>query len=107
MELEKFSYPEALKWLADKYQIEVEEIRKKENSPENDERESLFIVNEFARNFFAQSVFEREEGINIGQSYFKERGFREETLQKFQLGYCLDKWDDFTQSAIKAGYNQE
>lgn len=107
MELEKFSYPEALKWLADKYQIEVEEIRKKENSPENDERESLFIVNEFARNFFAQSLFEREEGINIGQSYFKERGFRDETLQKFQLGYCLDKWDDFTQSAIKAGYKEE
>ncbi|MCO4292887.1 DNA primase [Solitalea sp. MAHUQ-68] len=107
MELEKFSYPEALKWLANKYQIEVDEIRKKEDGVENDERESLFIVNEFARNYFAETLFEREEGINIGQSYFKERGFREETLKKFQLGYCADRWDDFTQAALKASYKEE
>ncbi|UKJ08191.1 DNA primase [Solitalea lacus] len=107
MELEKFSYPEALKWLANKYQIEIEEDRKWEESPINDERESLFIVNEFARNYFSETLFDREEGINIGQSYFKERGFREETMKKFQLGYCIDRWDDFTQGALKAGYNEE
>ncbi|SMO59660.1 DNA primase [Solitalea koreensis] len=107
MELEKYSYPEALKFLAAKYSIEVEESGPREQDGLKDDRESLFIVNEFARNYFAATLFEQQEGINVGQSYFKERGFREETMQKFQLGYCLDQWDAFTKAALQAGYQME
>jgi DNA primase len=108
MELEHFSYPEALKWLANKYGIELPEER--EQSPEEleqaNERDSLFIVNEFAQKHFTSRMFEHEEGRAIGLSYFIERGFREDIIRKFQLGYCLDSGSDFTETAIQKGYKQ-
>lgn len=109
MEIEHFSYPEALRWLAKKYNIEVPEER--EQTPEEiaqiNERESLYIINDFAKNHFVNSMFETAEGKSIGLSYFVERGFREDTIRKFQLGYCLDSGSDFTEAAHKKGYKQE
>lgn len=108
MELEQFSYPEALKWLANKYGIELPEER--EQTPEEleqaNERDSLFIVNEFAQKHFSTRMFEHEEGRAIGLSYFIERGFREDIIRKFQLGYCLDSGSDLTETAIQKGYKQ-
>src|SRR5882757_5825261 len=87
MELEKFTYPEALKWLAKKYSIEVEEtVETPENREEENRRESLMRVTKFAANFFHESLLNSEEGQNIGLSYFKERGFNKEIIEKFQLG---------------------
>jgi DNA primase len=108
MELEHFSYPEALKWLANKYGIELPEER--EQTPEEleqaNERDSLFIVNEFAQKHFTSRMFDHEEGRAIGLSYFIERGFREDIIRKFQLGYCIDNGSDFTETAIQKGYKQ-
>ena len=108
MEHEKSSYPEALRYLANKYSIEIEEV---ENTPEeqavNDRRESLFIVSTYAGKFFQNAMWETEEGKNIGLSYFKERGFRDDILKKFELGYSPDVWDALTQKAISDGYNIE
>lgn len=109
MELEHFSYPEALKWLANKYNIELPKER--EQTPEElaqiNERESLFIINEFAKNHFHERLLESEEGKAIGLSYFHERGFREDIIRKFQLGYCLDSGSDFTETAVNKGYKQQ
>ena len=109
MELEHFSYPEALKWLANKYNIEIPEER--EQTPEEiaqaNERDSLYIINEFAQKHFVTTMFETDEGRAIGKSYFVERGFREDIIRKFQLGYCLDNGSDFTETAIKKGYKQD
>ena len=108
MELEKFSYPEALKWLAKKYGIEVEEtIDHPENKEEDLRRESLMIVTAFAAKFFHESLLDTEEGKNIGLSYFKERGFSTETINKFELGYSPDQWEAFTGTAINQGYQQQ
>jgi DNA primase len=108
MELEKFTYPEALKWLAKKYGIEVEEtIESSENKEEENFRESLMIVSGYAAKFFHESLLETEEGQNIGLSYFKERGFTNETIKKFELGYSPDQWEAFTSKALKEGYQQE
>lgn len=108
MELEKFTYPEALKWLAKKYGIEVEEtIESSENKEEENHRESLMIVSAYAAKFFHESLLETEEGQNIGLSYFKERGFSNETIKKFELGYSPDQWEAFTSKALKEGYQQE
>jgi len=108
MELEKFTYPEALKWLAKKYGIEVEE---EAISPENQEadnrRESLMIVSGFAAKFFHESLLDTDEGQAIGLSYFKERGFTTETIKKFELGYSPDQWEAFSSKAIKEGYKEE
>lgn len=108
MELEKFTYPEALKWLAKKYSIEVEE---EAISPENQEadnrRESLMIVSGFAAKFFHESLLDTDEGQAIGLSYFKERGFTTETIKKFELGYSPDQWEAFSSKAIKEGYKEE
>lgn len=105
MELEKFTYPEALKWLAKKYGIEVEETADKpENKEEENHRESLMIVSAYAAKFFHESLLETEEGQNIGLSYFKERGFSNEIIEKFELGYSPDQWEAFTGQAIKDGY---
>lgn len=105
MELEKFSYPEALKWLAKKYSIEVEEtVETIENKEEENRRESLMIVTGYAAKFFHESLLETEEGRNIGLSYFKERGFSNDTIKKFELGYSPDQWEAFTGQAIKDGY---
>jgi len=106
MDHEQFTYPEALKYLAKKYNIEIEE---KEQTPEEikqlNEKESLYHVTDFAAKYFAKNLFESEQGKAIGLSYFKERGFREDIIKKFQLGYSIDEWDNLTAHAIKNGYN--
>jgi DNA primase len=108
MELEKFTYPEALKWLAKKYSIEVEEtVESTENKEEENHRESLMIVSGYAAKFFHESLLETEEGKNIGLSYFKERGFSNDTIKKFELGYSPDQWEAFTGQALKEGYQQQ
>ncbi|HVV54866.1 MAG TPA: DNA primase, partial [Mucilaginibacter sp.] len=108
MEHEKFTYPEALKWLAKKYGIEVEEtVESSESKEEENHRESLMIVSAYAARFFHETLLETEEGQNIGLSYFKERGFSNETIQKFELGYSPDQWEAFTSRAQKDGYQPE
>ena len=109
MEKEHFSYPEALRWLADKYGIEIPEARKqtKEELESISEKESLFVINDFANQYFQDNMHSRDEGKSIGLSYFVERGYTAETIEKFQLGYCIDKSDDFSKSAIKKGYKSE
>lgn len=108
MELEKFSYPEALKWLAKKYGIEVEEtVEAPENREEDLRRESLMIVSGYAAKFFHESLLNTDEGKSIGLSYFKERGFSNDIIKKFELGYSPDQWEAFTGSAIKEGYKEE
>lgn len=105
MEHEHFTYPEALRYLAKKYHIEIEEneISSEEKEKEN-ERESLYIVSEFAQKFFAQTLTETEEGKAIGLTYFKERGFSLETIKKFRLGYSPDAWTAFTDTALAKGF---
>ncbi|MGZ3814214.1 MAG: DNA primase [Mucilaginibacter sp.] len=108
MELEKFSYPEALKWLANKYGIEVEEtVEAFENKEEENHRESLMIVSAYAAKFFHESLLDSDEGQSIGLSYFKERGFTNDTIKKFELGYSPDQWEAFTGRALQEGYLQE
>ena len=108
MEHEKYSYAEALRWLAAKYNVEIEE---KELSPELRQQqqvaESLFIINGFAQKFFSDVLFNSEEGQDIGLSYLKERGFGEEIIRKFQIGYSPDSWDAFSKTALAAQYNPE
>lgn len=108
MDHEKYSYPEALRYLASKYNIEVEEIAQ---SPQNLEvqnaRESLFIVSEFAADYFVKQLWEEAEGRAVGLSYFKERGFREDIVRKFQLGYSPEAWDALIQAAGHAGHKEE
>ncbi len=108
MEHEKYSYTEALRWLAAKYNVEIEE---KELSPELRQQqqvaESLYIINGFAQKFFSDTLFNNEEGQDIGLSYLKERGFREEVIRKFQLGYCPEQNSPFARAAIAAQYNPE
>jgi DNA primase len=106
MEHEKLSYPEALRWLAAKYNIEIEEEQQTEEQQlEKSERENLSIVTEFAAKWFQEQLFESEEGQAIGLSYFQERGFRNDIIRKFQLGYSPDKWDALAKAATEAGYN--
>jgi DNA primase len=105
MEHEHFTYPEAIKYLAKKYNIEIEETEQtNEQKEEANERESLYLVNEFANTYFQNILFKTDQGQAIGLSYFKERGFTNETIKKFNLGYSLDTWDSFTEEALKQGY---
>lgn len=108
MDHEKYSYPEALKYLAQKYNIEVEE---KEQSPQdveaNNARESLYVVSLYAANYFANELWTGEHGRAIGLSYFRERGFREDIIKKFELGYSPDQWDALILSAKAAGHKEE
>lgn len=105
MEHEHFTYPEAIKYLAKKYNIEVEETEQSQEQKEQaDERESMYLVSEFAAKYFQNNLLKTELGKAIGLSYFKERGFSDETIEKFGLGYCLDEWDAFTSEAIRKGY---
>ena len=105
MEHEHFTYPEAIKYLAKKYNIEIEETEQTdEQKEEANERESLYLVNEFANTYFQNILFKTDQGQAIGLSYFKERGFTNETIKKFNLGYALDDWDAFTNEALKKGY---
>lgn len=110
MEYEHLDYINALKFLAEKYRIEwpEREISSEELIAEKQlrsERESLQIINNFAEQFFAETLTKDEEGQNIGLSYFEERGFRPETIEKFKLGYSKESWDHFTTSALKQGFN--
>ncbi|SDL63598.1 DNA primase [Salinimicrobium catena] len=108
MEHEHFTYPEAIKYLAKKYNIEVEETEQSQEQKEQaDERESMYLVSEFAAKYFRDTLLRTELGKAIGLSYFKERGFTDETIEKFGLGYCLDEWDAFTSEAIRKGYKLE
>lgn len=109
MEKEHYSYPEALRWLADKYNIELpkEEEQTPEQVAAQTERESLQIINEFAKNHFMESMHETEEGKVVGLSYFVERGFRKDIIEKFQLGYCLNSGHAFTDAAKAKGYKLE
>jgi DNA primase len=108
MEHEKYSYVESLRWLAAKYGVEVEETG---GSPElklqQQAAESLHILNQFAQKYFSDNLFHDEEGQDIALSYLQERGLREEIIQKFQLGYCLDQKDGFSKAAISAQYSPE
>ncbi len=105
MEHEHFTYPEAIKYLAKKYNIEVEETeRTDEQKQEANERESMYLVSEFAQKHFSEMLWESELGKAIGLTYFKERGFNDDTIKKFRLGYCLDQWDGFTTTALEKGY---
>lgn len=106
MEQEHYSYPEAIRFLAKKYNIEIEETEQSdEQKHQADERESMFIVSEFARDYFHETLLENMQGKAIGLSYFKERGFTDETIRKFQLGYSLNEWDAFSSEALNKGYN--
>lgn len=105
---EKYSYPEALKYLARKYNIEVEETEvTPEYQAEVDRRESLYVVSTFAAKFFADNLWNTEEGKTIGVSYFKERGFREDILKKFEIGYSPEEWTALNDKALSEGYKQE
>ncbi len=108
MEHEHYTYPEALRYLARKYGIEIEEEKP---SPEQqqvmDEKESLFNLSAFAQKYFQQQLHESEEGKAVGLTYLKERGFSLEVIRKFGLGYCPNAWDGFTQAAIRQGYKKD
>ncbi len=106
MEHEHFTYPEAIKYLAKKYNIEIEETEQSnEQKDQANERESLYLVSEFASSYFQKILHKTDQGRSIGLSYFKERGFTEETIKKFDLGYSLNEWQAFTDEALKQGYN--
>ena len=108
MEHDSFSYPEAIRHLASKYHIELEETEESQEELEQQNmRESLLIVNKFANEYFQESLLNTEEGKTIGLSYFKERGFRENTIKKFELGYCPDAKDAFTKTALQKQYKLE
>jgi DNA primase len=108
MEHETLSYPDALRYLAKKYNIEIVEAQPSAEQLEIDnERESIFLVSAFAQKYFTEQLHQSPEGKAIGLSYFKERGFREDIIEKFQLGYSHDKWRNFTDAAIDAGYKMD
>lgn len=108
MEHEHFTYPEAIRFLANKYNIEIEETEvSQEDKLEANEKESLYLVSEFAKTYFTDTLLNTEEGKAIGLSYFKERGFTNETIAKFGLGYSPETWDAFTKEGLAKGYQLE
>ncbi len=108
MEHEKYSYVDALKWLGQKYGVEIQEtFLNDEQRQQYQTADSLYIINQFARDFFQQQLFETEEGQQIGLSYFEERGFTEAIIRKFELGFSPESWDSFTKAAIAKQYNPE
>ncbi|MDW8331418.1 MAG: DNA primase [Cyclobacteriaceae bacterium] len=107
MEHEGMSYPEAIRYLAKKYGIEIKEEAGTLTDETTQERESLFIVMNFAKNYFHDLLFRHEEGIAVGLSYFRERGFTDTTIEKFELGYSLDAWNHFEEHALKNGFSRE
>ncbi|WPQ65631.1 DNA primase [Chitinophaga sancti] len=108
MEHEKYSYVEALRWLAQRYDVTIEETEvSAEVKQQQQLADSLYIINNFAREYFSNTLFNTDEGQNVGLSYFEERGFTQETIRKFQLGYSLNVWDAFTKAALAKGYNLE
>ena len=108
MEHEQLTYPEALRYLARKYGIEIKERElSNEEKQAQSERESLFVVNLFARDYFQNILHNHVDGRSIGMAYFHSRGFRDDIIEKFQLGYCTDSHDAFAQEALKKGYKKE
>jgi DNA primase len=108
MEHSHFTYPEAIRYLAKKYNIEIEETEQSDEEKLNtDVRESMYLVSEFAKTYFHTTLLNSEEGKAIGLSYFKERGFTNETIKKFALGYSPETWDAFTKEALGKGYKME
>lgn len=108
MEHEHFSYPEAIKYLAKKYNIEIEETEQSDEQKQAaSERESMYLVNAFAQEFFINQMMKTDEGKSIGLSYFKERGFTPESIEKFKLGYSPEAWQALTDKAISKGYKLE
>ncbi|NOQ92820.1 MAG: DNA primase, partial [Flavobacteriaceae bacterium] len=108
MEHEHYTYPEAIRYLARKYNIEIEEtVQSDEQKKHADERESMYLVSEFAKKYFHENLFSSEKGKAIGYTYFKERGFTDETIKKFELGYALDEWTAFTDAAVEKKYDLE
>ncbi len=108
MEHEHMTYYESLKYLAKKYNIEVvETVQKEEDVQIKNDRESMMVLSTYAQRVFSDNLFLKPEGKAIGLSYFKERGFREDTIKKFELGYCLEERDAFTKKALKEGYKLE
>ncbi|RTY90479.1 DNA primase [Flavobacterium sp. GSP27] len=108
MEHSHFTYPEAIRYLAKKYNIEIEETEQTDQEKAiTDVRESMYLVSEFAKSYFHNTLFNSEEGKAIGYSYFKERGFTADTIKKFSLGYSPESWDAFTKEALGKGYKLE
>ena len=108
MEHSHFTYPEAIRYLAKKYNIEIEETEQSDEEKANtDVRESMYLVSELAKDYFHNTLLRSEEGKAIGYSYFKERGFTAETINKFSLGYSPESWDAFTKEALGKGYKME
>ncbi len=106
MEHEHFSYPEAIRYLAEKYNIVIEETEQSDEQKEAaDERESMYLVSKYAQDYFHNIMLNTQRGKAIGLSYFKERGFSDEMIKTFELGYCLDEWTAFTDDALKNGYD--
>lgn len=105
MEHEHFSYPEAIRYLAKKYNIEIEETEQSDEQKEQaNEKESMYLVSEFAQKYFHNTMMNTDEGQAIGYSYFKERGFTGDTIKKFGLGYSPEEWDAFSKEALGKGY---
>jgi DNA primase len=108
MDIEGLGYGEALRHLAKKYGIEIQEtVMTDEQLQSQNERESLLIVLNYAKNYYQNNLFKHEEGQSIGYPYFKERGFSDKTINTFELGYSLESWDAFTKEALKNGYSLE
>ncbi len=108
MEHENFTFPEALRHLAQKYNIEIEETQtSRENIEERQLLDSLYIITQFAKEYYADQLLNTSKGKSIGLSYFKERGYREESIKKFGLGFAPEKRDNFTLTAVQKGFNIE
>jgi DNA primase len=108
MEHEKLSYAEAIRYLAKKYGVEIKEDRQSDESiAEQSEREGLYILMNFAKDYYKNILLSHEEGRSIGLSYFRERGFNDRTIEKFELGFALEGWENFSREAIAKGYNKE
>ena len=108
MESEHLSYPEAIKYLAKKYNIEIEETKQSQEQIEsNNKKENLYLVSEFAKKYFNKILLEDKEGMDIGLSYFKERGFTQQTIDAYELGYSPNKWTALTDAAVKGKWNEK
>ena len=108
MEHEHFSYPEAIRFLAKRYGIEIEETEQtSEQKEQANERESMYLVSEYAQKYFSETLWNSQPGKAIGLTYFKERGFTDATIKKFGLGYSIDEWEAFTKTAQEQGYKLE
>ena len=108
MQHEQMTYPEALKWIAKRYGIEVKEKEEtEEEKKESSEREAMFAANQWARDYFTDTLYNNVEGVAIGMAYFRARGFRDDIIKKFQLGFCLPERNAMAQAALKRGYEEE